>query len=71
MNEIRTTIRTVQKSYFARFVGCDGCSARSKFLVQFSSGQLAFCAHHFSKHEQVIRTVSVSVLKIEENADSD
>lgn len=30
--------------------GCDGCSARAQFQVDFPFGTLMFCNHHMTKH---------------------
>ena len=70
MSEITTNIKTVQETHIIGYVPCDGCSARSKFLVRFPFGELAFCSHHFSRHEKVIQTISVTVLEKKEDNDA-
>jgi len=68
MSKVTTTIKTVQETHILGYMSCDGCSARSKFLVRFPFGELAFCSHHFIKHEKVIQTISVKILETAESA---
>jgi hypothetical protein len=56
----KTRIQTKVRNFQA----CDACSARAKFNVQFSFGELDFCSHHFRLHEIVITTISISVQSI-------
>lgn len=53
--------KTRTQTTVRNFLPCDACSARAKFNVQFSFGELDFCYHHFQLHETVITTISISV----------
>lgn len=33
---------------------CDSCSAQAWVLVKGISGELLFCSHHFTKHEEAL-----------------
>lgn len=37
------------------WLGCDGCSARAQFQVDFPFGTLFFCRHHMHKHLSKIK----------------
>ena len=41
---------------------CDQCSARAYVRATFTSSDLLFCGHHFTKAEQQIRAVAKAVL---------
>jgi len=41
---------------------CDQCSARAYVRANFTSSDLLFCGHHFTKAEQQIRAVAKAVL---------
>lgn len=56
--------KTTTQTTVHNFQPCDACSARAKFKVQFSFGELDFCSHHFQLHETVITTISISVQSI-------
>ena len=53
--------KTRTQTTVRNFLPCDACSARAKFNVQFSFGELDFCSHHFQLHETVITTISISI----------
>jgi len=57
-----TIVKKIKTQITVRnFKSCDACSARAKFNVQFSFGELDFCSHHFQLHETKITTISISV----------
>lgn len=41
---------------------CDACSARAYVYVEFESGELLFCLHHWKKHEEKINETALTVL---------
>lgn len=40
---------------------CDACGAQAFFLVELKTGELAFCRHHFSKHESSLLEIAIDV----------
>lgn len=48
---------------------CDSCSAQAFVLVKLISGELMFCAHHFSKHEKTLRKNSYEIVDEREYID--
>lgn len=40
---------------------CDACGAQAFFLVELKTGELTFCRHHFSKHEESLLEIAVDV----------
>jgi len=40
---------------------CDRCSAQAYVRVVLPSGDLLFCGHHWSRHEEVLRPKAVEV----------
>lgn len=40
---------------------CDACSARAYVYVEFESGELLFCLHHWKKHENKIAETALKV----------
>lgn len=43
---------------------CDRCRARAKHAVDFTTGSLNFCQHHYDKHEDALLDVAVFITKI-------
>lgn len=41
---------------------CDACSARAYVYVEFESGELLFCLHHWKKYEEKINETALTVL---------
>lgn len=40
---------------------CDACGAQAFFLVELKTGELTFCRHHFSKHEESLLEIAIDV----------
>lgn len=40
---------------------CDACGAQAYFLVELKTGELSFCRHHFSKHEETLINIAVEI----------
>lgn len=40
---------------------CDACGAQAFFLVELKTGELSFCRHHFSKHEDSLLAIAIDV----------
>lgn len=40
---------------------CDACGAQAFFLVELKAGELTFCRHHFSKHEESLLAIAIDV----------
>ena len=41
---------------------CDRCGAEAFVYAQGIDGELYFCAHHFNKHEDAIRSFAIEVV---------
>jgi hypothetical protein len=41
---------------------CDACSSRAYVYVEFESGELLFCLHHWKKHQNSISETAIEVL---------
>lgn len=61
----KTIVKKTTKTTTRTFQSCDGCSARARFNVYFSFGELDFCSHHYNLHETAITTVSISVQQLD------
>lgn len=40
---------------------CDNCIQDAQYMVQFITGDLLFCGHHFRTHEAKIMELAVNV----------
>lgn len=40
---------------------CDRCNAQAYVRVTLPSGELLFCAHHWSRHEDALRPKAIEV----------
>lgn len=40
---------------------CDRCVAKAYFMVSLNTGDLYFCAHHFSKYESIFLDMDLDV----------
>lgn len=50
---------------------CDRCPARAKWSVDFISGPLDFCKHHYDRHEDALLDCAVFITRILEDQDLD
>ena len=41
---------------------CDRCSAQAFVLVKGISGELMFCGHHYSEHEQALSSFAYTII---------
>ena len=40
---------------------CDACSSRAYVYVEFESGELLFCLHHWKQHEEKLTETAVDI----------
>jgi Zn ribbon nucleic-acid-binding protein len=53
--------QTLARTKFTAHDRCDRCSAQAYVRVVLPSGDLLFCGHHWSRHEEVLRPKAVEV----------
>lgn len=54
-NQTLINYKNLPLSEKSTWYGCDGCSARAQFQVDFPFGTLLFCRHHMFKHLSKIK----------------
>lgn len=59
MTESTTALRT-DSAPIAATDRCDACGAQAYVRVQLSAGELLFCAHHATRHEEKLRQQAVA-----------
>ncbi|MBF4549193.1 hypothetical protein C5E07_05595 [Pseudoclavibacter sp. RFBJ3] len=59
MTESTTALRT-DSAPIAATDRCDACGAQAYVRVQLSAGELLFCAHHATRHEEKLRKQAVA-----------
>ena len=59
MTESTTALRT-DSAPIAATDRCDACGAQANVRVQLSAGELLFCAHHATRHEEKLRQQAVA-----------
>jgi hypothetical protein len=45
------------------FIKCDACPARAMYNVQFETGNLEFCRHHFLQSKNAIENISIAIIE--------
>lgn len=48
----------------SEWVGCDVCPAQALYLVRSTSGELAFCGHHYNENKKGLDSWAYEMIEL-------